>query len=60
MVQEHKLFQSIPLHVQRLNYGEGIYELEDHVNEEALSSKLPLELGFIIFFPHASFLNHML
>jgi hypothetical protein len=48
------------LHVQRLNYGKGIYELDDHVGEEALSSKLPLELGFVNFFPHASFPSHML
>jgi hypothetical protein len=47
MVQEHKLFKNIPLHVQGLNCGEGVYELEDHVGEETLSSNLLLELGSI-------------
>jgi len=47
MVQEHKLFKNIPLHVQGLNYGEGVYELEDHVGEETLSSNLLLELGSV-------------
>jgi hypothetical protein len=47
MVQKHKLFKNIPLHVQGLNCGESVYELEDHVGEEALSSNLLLELGSI-------------
>jgi hypothetical protein len=47
MVQEHKLFKNIPLHVQGLNCGEGVYELEDHVGEETLSSNLLLELGSV-------------
>jgi len=45
MVLEHELFKSILLHVQGLNYGEGIYELENHVGEETLNSNLPLKLG---------------
>ncbi len=60
MVLECELFESIPLHVPRLNYGEGVYELEDHVGEEALSSNLPPKLGFMkIIFP-IGFLNHLL
>jgi hypothetical protein len=40
MVLEHKLLKIFPLHVQGLNYGKCIYELEDHVEEEALNSNL--------------------
>jgi len=47
MVQKRKLFKNIPLHVQGLNYGKGVYELEDHVGEKALSSNLLLALGSI-------------
>jgi hypothetical protein len=32
--------KSSPLHVQELNYNEGVYDLEDHDGEEALSSNL--------------------
>ncbi len=42
MVPKHELFESIPLHVQGLNYGEGVYELEDRVKEEAVSLNLTL------------------
>jgi hypothetical protein len=28
-----------------LNCGKGVYELEDHVGEEALNSNLPPKLG---------------
>jgi hypothetical protein len=42
MVPEQELLESIPLHIQGLNYGECIYELEDHVGEKALSSNLSL------------------
>jgi hypothetical protein len=41
MVPKCELFKSIPLHVQGLNYGEGVYELEDYVEEETLNSNLP-------------------
>jgi len=56
MVPKHELFQSIPMHVQKLNCKECTYELKDHVGEEALSSNLPPKLGLtkITFF--ASFL----
>jgi len=40
-----KLFESIPLHVQELNYGKNIYELEDHVGEVASNSNLSPKLG---------------
>jgi len=50
MVLQRKLLESIPLHVLRLNYGEGIYELNNCVGEEALSSNLPPKLGPIFFF----------
>jgi hypothetical protein len=31
---ELKLLENIPWHVQGLNYGEGIYEVEDHVGRK--------------------------
>ncbi len=43
-----ELFKSIPLHVQKLNYKENVYELDDHVGEEALKSGLLLKFGFIL------------
>jgi hypothetical protein len=55
MVQEHKLFENIPLHVQRLNYGEGVYELEDHVGEKTLNSYLLLKLGSVKRIIHVGF-----
>ncbi len=57
MVLEHKLLERIPLHIQGLNYGKGVYELEDHVGEEALSSNL-LKLGPVKKNP--SFHDHLL
>jgi hypothetical protein len=60
MVPKHELFESIPLHVQGLNYGKGIYELEDCVGEEALSLNLMLKLGPIKKFPLTSFPNLLL
>jgi hypothetical protein len=45
MVPKHELFESVSLHVQKLNYEKKNYELEDHVGEKALSSNLPLKLG---------------
>jgi hypothetical protein len=41
MVLEWKLLKSIPLHVQELNYREGVPKLE------ALNSNLLLKLGFV-------------
>jgi hypothetical protein len=31
---KHELFESIPLHTQKLNYETNICELEDHVGEK--------------------------
>jgi hypothetical protein len=41
------LLDSILLHAQGLNCGKGVYELEDNVGQEALSSNLMQKLGFI-------------
>jgi hypothetical protein len=38
MVSKHKLFESIPLHIQKLNCGTNVYEVKDHVREKGLSS----------------------
>jgi hypothetical protein len=40
MVPKHKLFKNIPLHIQKLNYRKNIYELEEHVGEEAYELEL--------------------
>jgi hypothetical protein len=31
MVPKHMLFENLFMHVKGLNYGKGVYELEDHV-----------------------------
>ncbi len=53
MVPKHELFENIPLHIQELNYGENVYEQEDHVEENAftlnLLPKLRLATLFISF-----------
>jgi hypothetical protein len=59
MVPKCELLESIPLHIQELNYGEGIYELVDHVGEKALNSNLSSKLG-LTKKNLASFLNHLL
>jgi hypothetical protein len=38
------LFKNILLHIQGLNCEKNVYELEDHVRQEALSSNLLLKL----------------
>jgi hypothetical protein len=40
IVLKCKLLESIPLHVPKLNCKKDIYELNDHVGEEALSLNL--------------------
>jgi hypothetical protein len=45
LMPKHKLFESILLHVQELNYKENIYELEDHVGEVAPNSNLSPKLS---------------
>jgi hypothetical protein len=42
---EHELLENILLHIQKLNYRKGIYELENHVGEKTLNSNLPPKLG---------------
>jgi len=59
-VPECKLLKSIPLHIQELNYKKGVYELGDHVGEEALTLNLPLKLGSIRRIPFACFSNCLL
>jgi hypothetical protein len=45
MVPKCKLLENIILHIQELNYGKGVYELEGHVGEEALNLDLLPKLG---------------
>jgi hypothetical protein len=60
MVLECELFENIPLHIQKLNCRENVYELEDHVREKALTSNWSPKLGPIkIIFP-ISLLNYLL
>jgi hypothetical protein len=44
-MSKHELFENIPLHVQKLNYKYNVYELGDHIKEEALNSNLIPKLG---------------
>ncbi len=48
------------LHIQGLNYGKGVYELEDHVGQEALSLNLLPKFGLIKKMPPTCFPNHFL
>ncbi len=59
MVPKCELFKNTPLHIQKLNYKESIYELDDHVREETLSSNLLLKLGLAKKTP-TSFFNCLL
>ncbi len=48
-----ELFENIPLQIQKLNCRENVYELEDHVGEEALISNWspkpgPIKIIFLI------------
>ncbi len=47
MLLDCKLFKSIPFHVQELKCKKGVYDLKEHVGEEALNSDLPPKLGLI-------------
>ncbi len=60
MVLEHNLLERIILHIQGLNYGEGVYESKGHVGEEALNSKLSLKLGAVKTIPLVGFPTRML
>ncbi len=50
MVPKHELFESISLHIQELNYGENVYEQEDHVEENAFTLNLLPKLGLATLF----------
>jgi len=60
MVPKHKLPKNIFLDAQRLNYGVGVCELEDHVGEKGLSSNWSTKLGLAKKTPLASFPNRLL
>ncbi len=55
-----KLFENIPLHIQKLNCKENVYELEDHVGGEALTSNWSPKLGPIKIIFFISLLNCLL
>ncbi len=40
MVPKCELLENIPLHIRELNYEKNVYELKNHVGEEALSLNL--------------------
>jgi hypothetical protein len=48
------------MHVQKLDYEEGVYELGDHVGEKALNSNLLPRLGLAKISLHTSFPNCLL
>jgi hypothetical protein len=60
MVLGRELFKNIPLHIYELICEKCIYELEDHVGEEALSLNLSPKLELIRKILLASFPNHLL
>jgi len=60
MVPKCELLESIPLHAQKLNCEINVRELEDHVEEEGLSSNWAPKLGLTKKTFHASFPNGML
>ncbi len=60
MVPSHELFQNILLHILRLNCDESVYELRDHVGEEALNSNLRPKLGLAKKILFVSFPKHLL
>ncbi len=60
MVPKLELPESIPRHVQGLNYRDDLYELEDYVWEEALNSNLLLRFRPIRKIICACFPNHLL
>jgi len=43
MMPKCELLNNTSLHVQKLNYRKGIYELDDHVGEKTLSLDLLLK-----------------
>jgi len=45
MVPKCKLFVNVPLRIWELNYEKKVYELKDHVREEALNLNLPPKLS---------------
>ncbi len=55
-----KLFKITALHIQKQNCGKGVYELEDHVAEKALSLNLLPKFGHVRKILHVSFPNHLL
>ncbi len=60
MVPKHELHKNIPLHVQKLNYAKGVYELKDHVSKEAMNLNLLAKLGHVKIIFLVSFLNCLL
>ncbi len=60
MVTKRKLFKSISLHGQRLNYGTNVCKLEDHVGEKGWSSNWLTKLGLMKEIPPTSCPNRML
>lgn len=52
--------ESILLHIQGLNCGEGVYELEDHVGQKALNLNSLPKLGFVKIIIRAHFSNRLL
>ncbi len=60
MVLKLEMHENNPLHIQELNYGKNVYELEDLVGEELLSLNMSPKLGLVEKIPFTSFPSHML
>jgi hypothetical protein len=60
MMPKCELFKITPLHVQKLDYRKSVYELDDHVGDEALSLSLILKFRLAKKTPPTSFPNCLL
>jgi hypothetical protein len=47
MVPKCVLFENIIMHIQGLKCGKGVYDMEDHVGQEAFSSNLLPKFGLV-------------
>jgi hypothetical protein len=47
IVRKCELHENTLLHVQKLNYAKGVYELKNHVGKEAMNLNLLPKLGHV-------------
>jgi hypothetical protein len=54
MVPKFEMHENSPLHIQELNCGKNVHELEDLAKEELLGLNLPPNLGLVKKIPFTS------